>query len=281
MEDNGSYTIYCSRCGSEMKNNSRYCMKCGNLNIDHPDNKGMVKYVNEGKGNYSFGEENIYIKTGNNNAVNNYVSLRKSFKSCFIVNIILYLVIILFIFLTYYNNLGSIEEVLKSRIVYNVIGVSVSFIYIFAYELIFVKLGFSWWKALIPICNLILISKRIFNNNYIWLLSLIPIIGEIYLIVLFYKLGIKFGKNGFLTVLFPIIMILIISFGESMFNKTKMISDDDYAYCFKIKKTFIFVCMFFIISSIVLIIIDKSILDYVYDFLKNRYNEVKEILGWK
>ena len=280
MEDKVSYTIYCPRCGSEMKNNSRYCMKCGNLNIDHPDNKGMVKYISDAKENYSFYEGNVYIKDGNINSINNYVSLRKSFKSCFIVNIILYLVIILFTFFAYYNALGSIEEVLKSNIVYNVIGISVSFIYIFAYELIFVKLGFSWWKALIPIYNLMLISKRVFNNKYVWLLSFVPIVGEIYLIVLLYKLGVKFGKSGILTVILPIIMILIISFGESMFDNTKMISDDDYAYCFKIKKIFIFVCLFFIIGSIVLIILDKSILNYVDDFLKNRYNEVKEIFGW-
>ena len=35
MNDN-SYTIFCSRCGAEMKSSARYCMKCGNLNPDHP-----------------------------------------------------------------------------------------------------------------------------------------------------------------------------------------------------------------------------------------------------
>ena len=35
------YIIYCSRCGAEMNSNSRYCMKCGNLNYNHSANANM------------------------------------------------------------------------------------------------------------------------------------------------------------------------------------------------------------------------------------------------
>ena len=41
MNNDKSYTIYCSRCGAPMKNGARYCMKCGNLNPEHPENKSI------------------------------------------------------------------------------------------------------------------------------------------------------------------------------------------------------------------------------------------------
>ena len=45
MNDEQGSTIYCSRCGAEMKSTSRYCMKCGNLNYDHEDNKDYVYVI--------------------------------------------------------------------------------------------------------------------------------------------------------------------------------------------------------------------------------------------
>ena len=37
--------MLCPRCGAEMKPEQRYCMKCGALNYDHPDNQGMKQYI--------------------------------------------------------------------------------------------------------------------------------------------------------------------------------------------------------------------------------------------
>lgn len=37
--------IFCSTCGAEMLMSSRYCMKCGTLNYDHPSNESMKKYI--------------------------------------------------------------------------------------------------------------------------------------------------------------------------------------------------------------------------------------------
>ena len=278
MEDNSIYTIYCSRCGSEMKSNSRYCMKCGNLNVDHPANKGMVRYVKDNKGDYSYSSGEKFINNPNGNL--KLVSLRKSFKVCFIFNTILYLLSILSIFLVYYNYLGNIEAVLSSNIVYTTILISVSFIYFFAYELLFIKLGFSWWEALIPIYNVVLLSKRVFDNDYIGLLILVPFVGQIFSLVLIYKMGVKFGKSGILTLLFPMIMILIISFGEALFDNSKVVSDDDYAYCFKIKKYFLIICFIFIIVSIFLIVLNNSVFDVIMNYLKDRYHEVRKILGF-
>ena len=43
MDDNKK--IFCSVCGAEMLMSSRYCMKCGALNYDHPSNDSMKKYI--------------------------------------------------------------------------------------------------------------------------------------------------------------------------------------------------------------------------------------------
>ena len=180
----------------------------------------------------------------------------------------------------YYNYLGNIEAVLSSNIVYTTILISVSFIYFFAYELLFIKLGFSWWEALIPIYNVVLLSKRVFDNDYIGLLILVPFVGQIFSLVLIYKMGVKFGKSGILTLLFPMIMILIISFGEALFDNSKVVSDDDYAYCFKIKKYFLIICFIFIIVSIFLIVLNNSVFDVIMNYLKDRYHEVRKILGF-
>ena len=93
-------------------------------------------------------------------------------------------------------------------------------------------------------------------------------------------MGVKFGKSGILTLLFPMIMILIISFGEALFDNSKVVSDDDYAYCFKIKKYFLIICFIFIIVSIFLIVLNNSVFDVIMNYLKDRYHEVRKILGF-
>lgn len=42
---NSSDYIFCSKCGEPMKPDARYCMKCGALNYEHPDNGYMKNYV--------------------------------------------------------------------------------------------------------------------------------------------------------------------------------------------------------------------------------------------
>ena len=39
--------MVCPRCGAKMDANQRYCMKCGALNYDHPDNKDMKDYITD------------------------------------------------------------------------------------------------------------------------------------------------------------------------------------------------------------------------------------------
>lgn len=37
----------CARCGAKMDPKQRYCMKCGAINYEHPDNQSMKKYITE------------------------------------------------------------------------------------------------------------------------------------------------------------------------------------------------------------------------------------------
>ena len=45
MNNQGTYTMTCPRCGSQMNSSSRYCMKCGYLNYEHQANAQMKQYV--------------------------------------------------------------------------------------------------------------------------------------------------------------------------------------------------------------------------------------------
>lgn len=37
--------MLCPRCGEKMKTNARYCMKCGYLNYNHPENASLKPYM--------------------------------------------------------------------------------------------------------------------------------------------------------------------------------------------------------------------------------------------
>ena len=39
--------MICPRCGAEMDPSKRYCMKCGALNYEHPDNQKMKQYISK------------------------------------------------------------------------------------------------------------------------------------------------------------------------------------------------------------------------------------------
>ena len=69
--ENDESKIFCSRCGAEMSINSRYCMKCGNLNENHPDNNKYSKILKDNNDNYQIGSgKRIFNSTKNKSGVN-------------------------------------------------------------------------------------------------------------------------------------------------------------------------------------------------------------------
>ena len=98
--EGSEYMYTCPRCGNEVSSKSRYCMKCGNLNPDHPDNKQYQKLINKnGMQEYQVGPDGVSRPSFQVNAnVINKKSVEISFGShmgnfmlCFIINLLLYL----------------------------------------------------------------------------------------------------------------------------------------------------------------------------------------------
>lgn len=204
--------ITCGRCGSEMKKDARYCMKCGNLNYAHQDNAFMKQYaINDIKqGNYISGME-----TAKNNGLEVPKEIvNRPYTACLITNIILYLIPVLLIII--------LLLLVKDQVTINALGI---FIFIFVYAILFVesygyqrvliKAGQPWWSYFVPIYNFYVFFKVTFGNGWIFLVNFIPIVGFIFDFVAFYKLGKRFYKSGWLTLFFPFIMIPLIGFDSS------------------------------------------------------------------
>jgi len=186
--NNSDYTIYCSRCGAEMKASSRYCMKCGNLNYDHPENKNLQKIIGKPEDKqYVVGSGNSIFEglQGENTVTQSIANNTGNQMLCFGFNILLYLIIILSNLIPIINSSGfALEPLVMSSFPIIAIVISGLFLYVFSLELLFMKANKRWWAALIPIYNLMILAEMAFNKKYLGLLVLIPYIGPIFLLVI-------------------------------------------------------------------------------------------------
>ncbi len=274
MNNDNEYTVFCPKCGNEMKNTSRYCMKCGYLNINHPNNKNVIKYF-EDKGNTIVRNSNgTYIMSSDILKSNDIDYLKRNSRYCFIFNLITFLLTFVCFSIIYYRNNGGFSNILLSNVWSIFIVIPLLFIYCYAYEMIFIKMGYSWWKALIPIYNVMLISKKVFDNLFLGLLIIVPIVGQIYLLVLMYKLATKFNRNGLLMVLFPFIMIPLISFSEDLYEKENINVDFDFETTYGMKKKFLILCSIFLFIGLFMFLFKFPIID----FFKDKWNEVQSLL---
>lgn len=273
MDNSKEEMITCSRCGALMKASARYCMKCGNLNPNHPDNKTLLKFI----------PKNIHYFVGSGKSIVGHIdsngSIVKEFASntgsenlCFFITYFSYLLtlVICFIFL---KNTGN--KFFYISFSYYLFTISLSYLYIYSFEKMYMKMNKRWWSSLIPIYNYFILSKSIFNSALYGLLLFVPIVNIIYNIILFYKLGKKFGKNGILTVLFPFIMIPVIGFGEAVFENRRLFNNEvnGIEKAYQLKMVFFTTDMFCIIISIIVMIfnnLDKFKFD-LSDFENRHY----------
>ncbi len=261
---NNDSVTYCSRCGSEMKSDSRYCMKCGNLNPDHPENEGMLKYYKENNSTYTIGMGKKLVNNQNSNSISTLIGTNMgSYKLCFLINIVIYLIICGGILLsTYITNNNGIMGLVKSNVYVSLLTVSIIFIYVYSYQLLYMKMNQRWWSSLIPFYNFFILSKALFNNMLLGLLMFVPFINILFYIYILYSIAKAFKKNVVLTILFPFIMIPIIGFGASCFNNNIYLSsqekslEDDY----KLRKKFLMTIVFFVVAGIAL---------FLYNFIFN------------
>lgn len=214
MNDDKDTVIYCSRCGAAMKSTSRYCMKCGNLNYDHKDNKDMQNFRPKEEEVYQVGSGHSLRKAISSGKISIHVQTNGSNeKTCFLVNYIFYLVVLVICLLVSLHGDFSLDSFLGSSFPIAAIAVTAFFLYSYSIQVLFSKCDKKWWHALIPIYNNMVLGDICFHNQYIGLLVLIPGVGAIVSLVMLYQLGKKFQYSGLFTMLFPFIMILFISFG--------------------------------------------------------------------
>lgn len=204
--------ITCSRCGADMKKDSRYCMKCGNLNYAHQDNQFMKQYaINDIKhGSYIEGlEQAKTLGLDVPEDVSNH-----EFRICFIVNLIIFGLPLLLILALFVLSLDSGGMGIGAICAY--VGMlAIVFIESYGFQRMLIKAGQPWWSTYIPIYNQYVLFEMAMGSGLLCFLMFIPIINIIVSFVCVFALADKFNKSGWLMLFFPFVMIPIIGFDSN------------------------------------------------------------------
>ena len=247
--------ILCPRCGSEMKRKARCCLKCGYLNPEHPDNESMMKYSDITLGSYSVGSGKKINNKNNKKDLVNFTTVGNNTgnkKICFLTNIIAYLIFVIASIIYIFLNTGSLMGVIRSNLYIYLLAVTIWIFVFYSFELIYMKMNKKWWSSLIPVYNMMVLSDAVLKSSLLGLIVFIPVVGQIFLLYMLFKLGRGFNKNGFLTMLFPYIMIPIIGFGSSGFEGRNYVDEEQYARekDYKRSKVFLIIISFIFVLSI-------------------------------
>ena len=120
------------------------------------------------------------------------------------------------------------------------------------------------------------------NNGLFVFFNLVPIVGLVVNFIAFYKLGIKFNKNGWHTAFFPFVSIPIIAFDKNIElslsvsslslsdNSLKKTGKTDMEKEYGRKKLAI---------SLIIIACIVIVLCLAWPILENIYNKVLELIG--
>ena len=253
----------CPRCGNEVNIKARYCMKCGYLNPSHPDNAQYKKFITGGKESYHVGEDGaqsidpVNVNEANANVVSTmFGSNMGGYNLCFFLNLFCYVVlIVLAVVFFYYSSYGDINTLLTSELSYVLIAISLLGIYHYSLQLVYMKMNRHWWASFIPIVNMYALSDAIYGNKWLNLLIFVPIIGEIYYIILLFKMGKEFRTSGLLTVFFPFIMFPVLGYGGSSFRRVLYVSGkDSLEKEYRKKKSFLILAVTVMIISAVMVV---------------------------
>ena len=82
-------------------------------------------------------------------------------------------------------------------------------------ECIYIKANKPWWSLYVPFYGNYVFFDITLDNGWLFLLIFVPILGVIVTLISFYELGKLFSKSGWLTLLFPFVMIPIIGFDKN------------------------------------------------------------------
>lgn len=208
--------MVCSRCGAPLEDNQRYCMKCGALNYNHPDNQKMKNYITDKeieKSNIEYQERSYEDQTEtiefagrkytrNINNKKSYVDSKAAFG-------LLLLITIGFGLLLYFKFYYSLLMLGILCLIYFIIS-----FYVIVNSCVYMKGGYSGFTPIIPFYNQYAYFDMAVGHGWHFIFLIIPIFGQIYFLYATYKLGKKFGRSGWLTLLFPFIVFPIIAFSE-------------------------------------------------------------------
>ena len=140
--------------------------------------------------------------------------------------------------------------VIRSKL-YIYLLIASAWIFVFySIELVYMKMNKKWWSALIPIYNMMVLSDAVLKSSLLGLIVFIPVIGQIFLLYIIFKLGLAFKKSGFLTVLFPFIMFPVIGFGSSSFEGRSYVDEEENAIEKDYKRSKNFLIVVFLIFMI-------------------------------
>lgn len=283
--NNNDNIIYCSRCGAEMRADARYCMKCGNLNYDHPDNAKMQKIIGKNKvTSYSVGSGNFILGNRDGSQVTQSIANNTGNKVlAFALPFTVYMLIVLgTLFLSLSSCNFDYMKIVSTAFPMVTIVTSISFLFIYSIELLFMKANKRWWAGLIPIYNVMIMSEMAFNKRKLGLLCLVPIVNLIFMFILFYKIGEKFKYNGVLTALLFLFMMPVIAFGSNAYDgrtfvdvEEKNATEKDY----KRKNTFLVTTLLFLFIGVGMMVYanmtnvkdsSESIGNYYYVYAANK-----------
>lgn len=212
--------MFCTRCGSKIRKEDRCCLKCGAINIEHPDNQGFIKrtgyksmanssLVTVGDSSDDGGvaatsslKVNSFSKSERQEGEAHIANGLFENKIFLIVNIIVFILGIVFInvFSSHFNQtiIG-----LADYIVYFIAS-----FYVICFEILFDKAELPWWGMFIPIYNIYLIYKLAFGTGDMFFLLICLFLFPIFMLFLGGIFKIAEIVNSFAFVM-PICSLLI------------------------------------------------------------------------
>lgn len=202
--------LICSKCGNEMRKESRYCMKCGNLNYSHPENESMKQYAWQSikQGHFISGanlDDKQQLSMPNSDSISNV----HPYRGCVIGNIIFFAICVVLTLLGVKDNLNA------GLILGTVLSYGIFFLETCSLGIMFVKADEPWWGLYVPLYGPFLLFKIALGSGWLMFLTAIPVVGSIMSLVMQYNLGKKYYKSGWLTLFFPYIMFPIIAFDKN------------------------------------------------------------------
>lgn len=214
--------MFCPRCGAEMKPEQRYCMKCGALNYEHPDNQKMKNYITPEEfeqANKDYNDASKHEVDTVEFAGRTYETKTKKKKGYIDARsaiLLLLLITIILGLLAYFWLNYSISFILAICVIYFLLS-----FYVIVSSLIYMKGGYSGFVPIVPFYSQYAYYDIAVGNGWKFLFLLIPVFGLFYGMYVNYRLGKVFNKNGWLTLFFPIIMLPVIALSDKAIYQGK------------------------------------------------------------